>query len=161
MLKGGIGSSELSTDYSIDTSNTGETSENNTLVSAGGGLVFESPFVVGAEYSKMFTNSLFGRTDRYHLEQIKLYGGYRIKFAPHFRITPMLGTTWWKLESKSGEWFTVENPRTGVYQGNTIYGQLNLEFPINHWVTVITSINRTKYDFGTTKSIQAGAMFQF
>ncbi len=36
------------------------------------------------------------------------------------------------------------------------FAQLNIEFPINSLITVVSSLNYTKYEFGVIRSAQAG-----
>ena len=81
--------------------------------------------------------------------------------ATHLRIVPIVGTTKWELHAKSGALITAQNPKTGTYKGNEVYGQLNIEFPINHLLTVITSVNDTHFKFGSNRSVQVGVSFGF
>lgn len=156
--KGGWG--EVRVDKSLSDDNQLFSEEGNSLT-AGAGLAFDSQLTTGIEATSFKTASFLGSDDRASLSETKWYIGYRINLADHFRIVPAVGASNWKLRLKEGAFETISEVKAGTYRDTDFYGQLNLEFPINDLIAVVSSINYTRYDFGVFRNAQAGVMFQF
>jgi hypothetical protein len=157
-VKGGWGESRLNRDFTLN--NEAFSDEGHTLAS-GAGLAFDNNIVTGLEFSTFDSDSFFGAHDRIDFSEFKWYLGYRFDIAPHFRITPAAGISRWTLRAKDGATDFDEELRTGTYRDNDAFAQLNIEFPINSLITVVSSLNYTKYEFGVIRSAQAGVIFQF
>jgi hypothetical protein len=141
--------------------NPGRFSDEGTVFSFGAGLAFDTNIVTGVELSNFKSASFFGSDDRMDFSEYKLYLGYRFNLAEHFRITPMAGLSNWKLQLKEGAFDEANSFDTGTYRDKDAFAQINIEFPINELVTIVSSIHYTDYDFGVIRSTQAGIMFQF
>lgn len=157
-VKGGWGEGRLNRDYSY---NNETFSDEGYAITGGAGLAFDNNLVTGLELSTFDSDSFFGAQDRIDLSEYRWYLGYRFNVAPHFRITPAAGISHWKLRAKDGAIRFDDELRTGTYRSSDAFTQLNVEFPINPLITVVSSLNYTKYDFGVIRSAQAGVIFQF
>ncbi len=131
-----------------------------TLLSVNGGMVFESDIVFGVGYLASGSDNFFEMGDTYDLTQEQIFVGYRFPVAKHFRITPNFGLNHWSMKVKQGVLLNSHREFKN-FSGNDYFGQLNLEFPINHLITVFGSYTRTNYDFGNLNSLKAGVIFEF
>lgn len=156
--KGGWG--EVRVDKSLSDDNQLFSEEGNSL-SAGAGLAFDSQLVTGVEFTGFKTANFLGADDRASFSESKWYLGYRFEVTDHFRIVPAAGITRSKLRLKEGAFEYSSEVKAGTYRDTSAYGQLNVEFPINDLIAVVSSINYTRYDFGVFRNAQAGVMFQF
>lgn len=136
-------------------------SEEGNSFAAGAGLAFESQLTTGLEVSSFNSASFLGSDDRADLSETKWYLGYRINLSDRFRIVPALGVSKWKLRLKEGAFEFASDAKAGTYRDTDFYGQLNLEFPINDLIAIVSSIQYTRYDFGVFRNAQAGVMFHF
>lgn len=136
-------------------------SDEGTSLTLGAGLAFASNFTTGLDIAIHKSSSWLGADDRATLSEDRLHLGYKINLSDHFRIVPTLGVSRWKLEFEEGSFEPSSNLKAGTYRDTDVYGQLNLEFPINDLIAIVSSIQYTKYEFGTFRNTQAGVMFQF
>ncbi len=127
-----------------------------------GGYRFHSGIVLGAGFSEFINDNLFSILDSYEFSQERFYLGYNFRLSKHLAVTPILGYSVWELSIKESEFFNNDdNPNKQTYKGNQFYPQLNVEFPVNDFLTVFTSYQRAKFDFGTAKALNCGVMFNF
>jgi hypothetical protein len=157
-VEGGRSSSDLNFKYTED--GTSEPVE-STLVTVGAGISFQSQIVLGVGLASSVSDNFLGAFDSYKVSQQQLYVGYRINVNKHLRITPQIGFTHWKLTTEESVWFNDEKESATRFSGDNTYGQINLEFPVGKLVTIVASISRTNYDFGSTNAAQAGVIFTF
>jgi len=132
----------------------------STVLTGNIGLKLQS-FVLGVGYSNSVSDNFLNGFDSYTISQKQLFLGYRFKLNDHFRITPQVGMVSWDLTAEEARLFSDKNNRGLKYSGDDTYTQINLEFPVNKLITVVGSLSRTNYDFGSTSSIQAGVIFEF
>jgi hypothetical protein len=158
--KGGWGEGIIDSKYTLD--NEGEFADEGYIFTGGAGLVFESNILTGCEFSYFDSSRNLGVDDRIEIAEAKIHLGYRFNLARHFRLVPIVGVSRWKLESKEGNFkFTRELSDVGIQRGYDRFLQFNIEFPINDFIAVVSSINHMNFDYGVLKYAQAGVTFQF
>lgn len=131
-------------------------------VDVDGGYRFKTGLVLGAGFSEFINDNLFSFLDSYEFSQKRFYLGYNFRLATHLAVTPIVGYSAWELNIEESSIFNGDdNPAKQTYKGNQFYPQLNVEFPVNDFLTVFTSYQRAKFDFGTAKALNCGVMFNF
>lgn len=157
-VKGGWG--EVRVDKNLAESNHTFSDEGNSFA-GGAAVVFDSNITTGLELSSFNGANFLGADDRASLSERKLYLGYRFDLSDHFRLVPVLGVSNWKLRLKEGALSYFSEIESDTLKDTEVYGQLNVEFPINDFIAIVSSIQYTQFDFGVLRNAQAGVMFQF
>lgn len=125
------------------------------------GYKFSSNVIVAATHSYTDSNLLFGAGDHYQLYDIGAVAGYSFDIAALFRIVPMVGWSYWKLQSTEGELFNPGPEERFDYRGNNFYWRLNIELPISSVVQLNLAYVNGDYDFGRLQSKRFGVKFEF
>ncbi|MGB3612015.1 MAG: outer membrane beta-barrel protein [Cellvibrio sp.] len=149
---------DLKSAYAIDGE---EQWVDGTTTGVSAGYRFNSNILLGGNLSFTYGDNFLRADDDYHLYEGRALIGYVIPLNKHLRITPVVGISWWELDTKEGRFLNPGRERKDEFTGSDPFVELLLEFPINRLVVIHASYTQTDFDFGETRSARAGVSFQF
>lgn len=122
------------------------------------GYKFDNHFLVGGNFAYYRDNSLFGERDSLRLNTRGPVVGYTYDLSDRVKLVPMIGLDFWNAQAIPD---ARSNLATRHFSGNDPYFRLNTEFPFGHVFSLNVSYTYGNYEFGTVKSLRAGAKFEF
>ncbi len=124
---GGRGRLKIKNKYSVEK---GNVSVDNTEIGVAGGYKFGFNGLVEIGSFNNFSFSMFGAVDSYELSQKQVLLGYSFDIVGRFRIIPKVGASFWKLETKEGQFLNSGPEEEKEFKGIDMIWLIDLEIPI-------------------------------
>lgn len=126
-----LGRSTIGVDAGYTVSETSN-HEVGVVASLVGGYKFDSHIILAANHSFTDSDDFFGAGDYYTLYEVGVVAGYSFDLATRFRVIPMVGLSYWELDSTEGRLFNSGPEERLENKGRDPYWRINFEFPSAH-----------------------------